>query len=87
MTSEEIKLRLINNDALFNNIFVIEQDFDIVPNTHPHYGASITYQDLTELRRDFLLQLVDTVMVPQSSLNYKNYMLLLVNHLQQLRPR
>lgn len=29
--------------------------------THPHYGASITYQDLTELRRDFLLQLVDTV--------------------------
>ena len=61
MTSEEIKLRLINNDALFNNTFVIEQDFDIVPNTHPHYGASITYQDLTELRRDFLLQLVDTV--------------------------
>ena len=43
MTSEGIKRRLINNDALFNNIFVIEQNFDIVPNTHPHYGASITY--------------------------------------------
>jgi hypothetical protein len=44
MTSEGIKRRLINNDALFNNIFVIEQNFDIVPNTHPHYGASITYE-------------------------------------------
>lgn len=61
MTPEEIKLRLINNDALFNNIFVIEQNFDIVPNTHPHYGAAIAYQDLTELRGDFLSQLVDTV--------------------------
>ena len=58
MTSEEIKLRLINNDALFNNIFVIEQDFDIVPNTHPHYGASITYQDLTELREIFCFNLL-----------------------------
>ncbi len=61
MTSEEIKLRLIQNDALFNNIFVIEQNFDIIPNIHPHYGAAITYQDLTELRSDFLSQLVDTV--------------------------
>lgn len=61
MTPDEIKLRLINNDALFNNIFVIEQNFDIVPNTHPHYGAAIAYQDLTELRSDFLSQLVDTV--------------------------
>lgn len=61
MTPEEIKLRLINNDALFNNIFVIEQNFDIVPNTHSHYGAAIAYQDLTELRSDFLSQLVDTV--------------------------
>ena len=36
-----IKNHLINNDSLFNYIYVIEQNFDTVPNTHNHYGASI----------------------------------------------
>lgn len=61
MTSEDIKKRLINNDALFNNIYVIEQTFDIFPNDHPHFGAAISYQDISELRNDFLNHLVDTV--------------------------
>lgn len=61
MTKEDIKARLIQNDALFNNIYVIEQQFDILPDDRMHYGAAITYQDLMELRSDFLEQLVDTV--------------------------
>ena len=61
MTKEDIKARLIQNDALFNNIYVVEQQFDILPDDRIHYGAAITYQDLMELRSDFLEQLVDTV--------------------------
>lgn len=61
MTAEEIKKRLIDNTALFNNIYVIEQNFDILPDNHPHFGAAINYQDLQELRTEFLNQLVDTI--------------------------
>ena len=61
MTAEEIERRLIENDALFNNILVIEQDFDIIPRDKPHLGASITFQDIRPLRKSFLEQLVDTV--------------------------
>lgn len=61
VTLKDIKKRLINNEALFNNIYMIEQIFDIVPNDHPHFGAAISYQDLVELREDFLEQLIDTV--------------------------
>lgn len=61
MTSEDIKKKLIPNDALFNDIYVIEQTFDILPNDHSHFGAAISYQDISELRSDFLSQLVDTV--------------------------
>lgn len=61
MTKEDIEARLIKNDALFKNIYVVEQRFDIVPEDHTHYGAAISYQDLMELRNDFLEQLVDTV--------------------------
>ena len=61
MTTEEIERRLIENDALFNNIFVIEQEFDIIPSDKPHFGASITYQDIMPLRKSFLEQLFDTV--------------------------
>lgn len=61
MTKEDIKTRLINNDALFKNIYVVEQQFDIVPKDRKHYGASVSYQDIMELRSDFLEQLIDTV--------------------------
>lgn len=52
---------LINNNALFNYIYVIEQNFDIIPNSHSHYGASINYQDITELRKEFLEELYDSI--------------------------
>lgn len=56
-----MKNHLINNDSLFNYIYVIEQNFDTVPNTHNHYGASINYQDLKELRQEFLDELYDSI--------------------------
>lgn len=56
-----IKNHLINNDSLFNYIYVIEQNFDTVPNTHSHYGSSINYQDLKELRQEFLNELYDSI--------------------------
>lgn len=56
-----IKNHLINNDSLFNYIYVIEQNFDTVPNTHNHYGSSINYQDLKELRQEFLDELYDSI--------------------------
>ena len=56
-----IKNHLINNDSLFNYIYVIEQNFDTVPNTHNHYGASINYQDLKELKQEFLDELYDSI--------------------------
>lgn len=61
MTFEDIRKRLIDNDALFNNIYIVEQSFDILPNNHSHFGAAISYQDISELRKDFLDQLIDTV--------------------------
>ncbi len=61
LTESDIDKRIINNDALFNNIHVIHQNFDIIPNENKHYGTSIDFQDLTELRDDFLNELYDTI--------------------------
>lgn len=61
LTESDIVKRLINNDALFNNIHVINQKFDIIPGDNEHYGASIEYQDITELREDFINELYDTI--------------------------
>lgn len=61
MTKEDIAKRLIINDALFRNIYIFEQTFDIEPKNKPHIGAAIAYQDLQELRTDFLDELVNTV--------------------------
>ena len=61
LTKEAIEKRLIQNRALFNNIFVFEQQFDILPNSHPHFGAAIAYQDIEELRDSFLKKLEDTI--------------------------
>lgn len=49
MTKEDIKARLINNDALFKNIYVFEQQFDIVPEDRKHYGAAVSYQDIMRI--------------------------------------
>lgn len=60
LSEKEIKDRLICNDALFDNIFMFQQRFDILPDSE-HIGASIAYQDIQELRDDFLSELIDTV--------------------------
>lgn len=61
LTCSEIEKRIINNDALFNNILVVHQNFDIIPSDTKHYGASIDFQDLCELRDDFLDELYDSI--------------------------
>ncbi len=49
ITEAEVRARLICNDALFENIFLCQQKFEIVP-YHKHIGASIAYQDIQELK-------------------------------------
>ncbi len=61
LSNEDIKKRLINNDSLFNFVHVIQQNFDIVPNDKPHIGANIAYQDIKELRNEFINGLYDTI--------------------------
>lgn len=61
LTKADIGSKLINNDALFNNIYVIQQKFDIIPDKDTHIGASIAYQDMKELRSNFLNELYDTI--------------------------
>lgn len=57
----DIVKKLINNDALFKDIYVIKQKFDILPEDKEHYGTYIDYQHLQELRKDFLNDLLDTI--------------------------
>ena len=42
ITDKDIQDRIINNDALFNNIFVVQQKFDIVPVSYTHLRAHET---------------------------------------------
>lgn len=60
-TEKDIMARLIDNNSLFNNIYIFNQTFDIIPDEKPHYGASIAYQDLTELKEDFINELYDSI--------------------------
>lgn len=55
------KNRLIRNDSLFRFIHVIQQEFNIKPNSKNHIGASIEYKDIEELRGHFLNELIDTM--------------------------
>lgn len=61
MEEKDILKRLIKNKALFKNIHVITQRYDILPNNKNHIGAFIEYQDIEELRDDFLEELVDSI--------------------------
>lgn len=61
INEQYINNHLLKNDSLFNYIYVIEQKFNIVPDQNNHYGASIDYQDLTELRKEFLDELYDSI--------------------------
>lgn len=62
MTKEDIVKRLIDNNSLFNKIHVIQQSFDILPADKEHFGACIKYQDLAEMRDEFINELVDSVL-------------------------
>lgn len=61
MEKRDILKRLIKNDGLFNQIHVIQQRYDILPDDKNHIGAYIEYQDIDELRDDFLEELVDSI--------------------------
>lgn len=58
----DILKRLIKNDTLFDYIHVFNQSFDILPDDHMHYGTHIQYQDIQELRDDFLNELLDSIL-------------------------
>lgn len=55
------KERIIKNDSLFKCVHVIQQEFDIIPNSKCHFGASIEYKDIQEVRESFLEELIDTM--------------------------
>lgn len=61
LNENDINDRLTPNDALFNNIYIIQQKFNIEPNKKEHYGASIDYQDIRELRNEFLIELYNSI--------------------------
>lgn len=61
MEEKDVLKRLIKNDALFNYIHVITQRYDILPDDKDHIGTYIKYQDIDELRDDFLEELVDSI--------------------------
>lgn len=61
MEEKDVLKRLIKNDALFRNIHVVTQKYDILPDDKEHMGAYIEYQDLYELRDEFLEELIDSI--------------------------
>lgn len=61
LQEKDIIDRIITNDALFNDIHIVNQKFNILPDDKMHYGACIDYQDIQELRNDFLNDLLDTI--------------------------
>lgn len=61
MLKEEIVRRLTNNDSLFNKMHIIRQKFDIIPEQNEHIGTCIKYLDISEMRKEFINDLVDTI--------------------------
>lgn len=58
---KDILNNLLNNEALFRKIHIFNQKFDILPDDNEHYGTFIEYQDIQELRKDFLEILEDSI--------------------------
>lgn len=61
MDEKDIIKRLITNEALFENIHVIQQQFDIIPKSDKHIGAFIEYQDIQDRTDEFLDELTDSI--------------------------
>lgn len=81
MEEKDILKRLIKNDSLFNMIGIITQQYDILPNDKEHIGAYIEYQDIQELRDEFVEELSDTIVDwIYSSEKYKEFKENLVNN-------
>ena len=59
LNDDKLKNMLTSNESLFDYIFVVNQEFDILPKNKKHYGVSIDYLDLKELRKEFLNELID----------------------------
>lgn len=61
MEEKDILKRLAKNEALFRKIHVVTQNYDILPSDKKHMGAYIEYQDIRELREEFLDDLIDSI--------------------------
>lgn len=61
MDEKDILKRLITNEALFDNLHVIQQEFDIIPPNDKHIGAFIEYQDIQDRTDEFLDELIDSI--------------------------
>ena len=61
LEEKDILKRLITNESLFNYIHVVTQKYDILPDDKEHIGTYIEYQDIQELREDFLEELGDSI--------------------------
>ncbi len=61
MEEKDILKRLIKSNSLFKMIHVTSRIYDILPNNKEHIGAYIEYQDINELRDDFLDELADSI--------------------------
>ena len=57
----DIKERLLKNDTLFRDVHIIKTKFDILDEDKEHYGVSIAFQDIQELREDFINDLLDAI--------------------------
>lgn len=57
---EYISNTLTENDNLFKTVSIVFETYNIVP-TKKHYGIYIDYEDIKELRDDFLYELVDSI--------------------------
>ena len=51
---------LIDTSKLFNCVHVIEQKFEIKPSKN-HYGLAINHVDMLEMRKEFIKELISTV--------------------------
>jgi len=59
--SIDIEGLLIKNQSFFNHVHIINQKFEILPESM-HYGMAIDYVDLQESREQFVRELINTVL-------------------------
>lgn len=60
ISEEELKEILLTNDKLFNQVYIFQEEFDIIPKNN-HIGSAIKFKDIKECRHVFIDELVNTV--------------------------